>query len=300
MANTVVRRIIFDGFRAVAVEVTGAAERTIPTDEIVLCAGAVKSPHLLMLSGVGPAPHLRKFGIPIVADLRGVGENLRDHPAVSLLWRRDVGDTSRIGATEGLPGLGGGACHLRFTAPSSTAKNDSRITAPKREATEDHSDAARFDRMYAGLYLAASRGELCLQSEDPDVQPRLNYRLLDEEIDRSRMRHVVELAIEISRQDGMSKIFGDLVDPRPDDLKNTTSLDSWMERRVRTSHHISSTAKMGPAADPEAVVDQHGRVHGVSRLRVADASIMPDCIRHNTNMTTIMIGERIADFLAHD
>ena len=298
MANTVVRRIIFKGPRAVALEITGAAETVIAADEIVLSAGAVKSPHLLMLSGVGPAAQLRKFDIPVVADLNGVGQNLRDHPAVSLLWRRNASDTSRTGATEGLPGLGGGACHLRFTAPSSTATNDSRITAPKREVAEDHPDASLFDRMYAGLYLAASKGELGLHSNDADVQPFLHYRLLDEENDRARMRNVVELAIEISRQGGMSKIFGDLVDPAPDDLKHARSLDAWLEQRVRTSHHISSTAKMGPSTDPEAVVDQHGRVHGLDGLRVADASIMPDCVRHNTNMTTIMIGERLADFIA--
>ena len=85
--------------------------------------------------------------------------------------------------------------------------------------------------------------------------------------------------------------------PTDTDLASDQALDDWLMHNIGTSHHISGTCKMGPASDPMAVVDQHGRVHGLDNLRIADASIMPDCIRANTNATTIMIGERVADFL---
>ena len=95
----------------------------------------------------------------------------------------------------------------------------------------------------------------------------------------------------------MQALLRDRVSPTDADLASDQALDDWLRHNIGTSHHVSGTCKMGPAADPMAVVDQYGRVHGLENLRIADASIMPDCIRANTNATTIMIGERIADFM---
>ena len=115
--------------------------------------------------------------------------------------------------------------------------------------------------------------------------------------DRRRMREIVRITHELALQTGMQKFVEQIVEPSPVDIADDASLDEWMARRVKTSHHLTTTCKMGPETDREAVVDQFGHVYGVEGLRVADASIMPDCTRPNVNLTTTMIGERIAAFV---
>ena len=149
----------------------------------------------------------------------------------------------------------------------------------------------------AGLQLAIGSGELKLRTTDPNVQPFLDYRYLDEPFDRERMRKAVRLCLELGDQDVFTTMIEERIQPTYEDLESDESLDDWLRRDVSTSHHISSTCKMGPDSDDMAVVDQYGKVRGVEGLRVVDASIMPDCIRANTNVTTMMIGERISDFL---
>jgi choline dehydrogenase-like flavoprotein len=151
--------------------------------------------------------------------------------------------------------------------------------------------------MSAGLYLARSSGELRLTSTDVSVQPKLNYNYLDDESDVDRLRGGVRLNLKLAEHKSFEPIIGDLMDPTPDDVETDDKLDAWMRKNVQTMHHISGTAKMGPDSDPMAVLDQHCRVKGVQGLRVADGSVMPDCIRANTNATIIMIGERVADFI---
>ena len=112
-----------------------------------------------------------------------------------------------------------------------------------------------------------------------------------------RMRKAIHLALRLTEHPVWQDILRERVAPTDANLASDAALDAWLMSNIGTSHHISGTCKMGPGTDPLAVVDQHGRVHGIENLRVADASIMPDCIRANTNATTIMIGERIADFL---
>ena len=112
-----------------------------------------------------------------------------------------------------------------------------------------------------------------------------------------RLREAVYLCLDLAKHDDFRDILDELEDPTDADLESDESLNDWIMREVTTSQHISCTCKMGPASDPMAVVDHYGRVHGLEGLRVVDASIMPDCIRANTNVTTMMIGERIADFI---
>ena len=107
----------------------------------------------------------------------------------------------------------------------------------------------------------------------------------------------MHICLELAGREGLREIVGERVAPSDDDLWSDESLGEWIMRNVTTRHHISCTARMGPSSDPMAVVDQHGVVHGVERLRVADASIMPDCIRANTNATVMVIAERVADFM---
>ena len=151
--------------------------------------------------------------------------------------------------------------------------------------------------MLVMLGLARSAGELKLKSADPDVQPRLNFRFLEDAFDRERCREGVRNCISLAEHDAFNDILGERVDPTDDGLASDAALDDWMMRKVTTGMHLAGTCKKGPASDPMAVVDQYGRIHGIQGLRVADASIMPECVRANTNATTMMIDERMADFI---
>ncbi|MCE2462827.1 MAG: mycofactocin system GMC family oxidoreductase MftG, partial [Dehalococcoidia bacterium] len=147
------------------------------------------------------------------------------------------------------------------------------------------------------LYLAAGAGELTLTSSDPHVQPRMDYRYLEDPWDRERLREGVRLCLRLLEHGSFSDIVAERIAPTDQDLASDEALDAWMLKNASTCYHVSGTCKMGPAADPMAVVDQYCRVHGLEGLRVVDASVMPDCVRANTNATTIMIAERVADWL---
>ena len=142
-----------------------------------------------------------------------------------------------------------------------------------------------------------SKGEIRLKSADPHDEPDINVGLLEDSFDLERAREVVHKAIALSKHSDFSDIIEELAEPPPSALGSDDDLDEWLRREVVTGNHLTSTCRMGPASDPTSVVDQYGRVHGIEGLRVADASIMPDCVRANTNVTTMMIGERIADFI---
>ena len=294
-ANCLVHRLVFDGTRARGVEVeSGGDTFLIEADEIILSAGAIGSPHILLLSGVGPAEQLTRLGIPLVLDLPGVGQNLRDHPLVWATWR----------TKPGFP-LDGTAPRmqvcLRYTAEGSPLRNDMKISMQSFATERINRGGNRMQavgiRMTAGIQLAIGKGELRLTSRDPHVQPFLDYRYLEDEFDRQRLREAIRLCVKLAEHPSFRDIIAERLEPTDADLASDAALDAWLLREVTTSQHISCTCKMGPASDPLAVVDQYGRVHGLDNLRVVDASIMPDCIRANTNVTTMMIGERVADFI---
>ena len=290
--NVRVRRILFEGQRAAGVEVESGGETfRIDADQIVLCAGAIASPQLLMLSGVGPAEELRSLGIPVVRDLPGVGKNLRDHPLVPV--RVKVKDDFPLD-----PDAPRIQTVLRYTASGSDARNDMQIF-PSSFSTPLGGDP--FDnegiRLTCMMELAESAGELTLQSTDPDVQPHIDCRYLEADWDRERMREAVRIVLRLLDHERFHGIYDGLISPTSDDLVSDEALDDWMLREVCIGQHLSGTCKMGPDSDPMAVVDQYCRVHGIESLRVADASVMPDVIRANTNCTTIMIGERVAEWI---
>ncbi|MQG82336.1 MAG: mycofactocin system GMC family oxidoreductase MftG [SAR202 cluster bacterium] len=283
--NCTTRRVLFDDTRATGVEVESGGETFVVNgDEIILSAGPIGSPHLLMLSGIGPADQLAEHGISLVKDVPGVGQNLRDHPTVHVSWR----------AQPDVPAppqeVGPQKVALRYTAPGSDIKNDMIKVMRFRKID-------RLLVMSVGLYLALGKGELKLQSPDPDVQPSLDYNYLQEAEDRRRLREGVRLCLELVDMKEFEKVVGERVNPDDAALASDNALDEWLMRSVSTMHHISCTAKMGPDSDPMAVVDQHGRVKGVQSLRVVDGSIMPDCTRANTNVPIMMMAERIADFI---
>jgi choline dehydrogenase len=146
--------------------------------------------------------------------------------------------------------------------------------------------------------LAKGAGQITLASADPDMRPRLDYNFLEQRSDLERMREGVRILLDLLDHDEYRPIVEGPVSITASDHATDADLDRWMRSVVATSHHVSGTCKMGPDGDPLAVVDQLGNVRGVDGLRVADASIMHDCIRANTNATTMVIGERIADFMA--
>ncbi len=294
-ANCTVHRIIFEGNQAIGVDVESGGEKfVIDADQIILSSGAIGSPQLLMLSGVGPKDHLSSLGIPVIKDAPGVGQNMRDHPAVWITWR----------TKEGFP-LDGLAPRvqlcLRYTAEGSDLRNDMKVSMQSFATERPNQGGNRMVpmgiRMTGGIQLAAGSGELRLNSTDPTEQPVLEYHYLENEFDVKRLRDMVRMCIELGEHESFKDIIQERINPTDADLVSDEAIDAWMRREVTTSQHISCTCKMGPASDPMAVVDQYGRVHGLEGLRVVDASIMPDCIRANTNVTTMMIGERVSDFI---
>jgi choline dehydrogenase len=223
-----------------------------------------------------------------------VGQNLRDHPSATVLLRV-AGEKPDVQA----PAIQVG---LRYTVEGSYLRNDMQITpilmtSEHRPVQVVIDDDDNYLGLSCSLQLALGAGELRLTSPDPHVQPSLDYRYLTDPFDRERMRKAIRLAVRMAEDPAFKDLVIERVLPTESDLTSDDALDDWLMRNLGTSHHISGTCKMGPASDPMAVVNQYGRVHGLDGLWVADASIMPDCIRANTNATTIMIGERVADFI---
>ena len=294
--GVLVRRILFDGLRAVGVEAESGGELfSVEGREIVLSSGAINSPQLLMLSGVGPADHLRSLGIDVTLDLPGVGENLRDHPSVFLVY--ETGAEALNSKAHAIQ------VGMRYTSPGSPFRNDSSMS-PILIASEHLPSEIRAGSQGAvtslsvGLGKAVSSGRLRLTSPDPGVQPEIDFRYLSEPWDRERMRGGVRRAMELAMRPEFHGVLGQRIAPPDAELATDEAMDRWLLRTVGTGHHASGTCKMGPASDPMAVVDQQGRVRGLQGLRVVDASIMPDVVRAATNATTIMMAERAVGWLA--
>ena len=292
--NVLVRRILVEDGRATGLEVESGGEIfQMEAGQIILSAGAIASPQILMLSGIGPAKHLQEKGITIVADLPGVGQNLRDHPLVAVR----VKTKDNFPLDPDAPRL---QTVLRYTAGGSENRNDMQIF-PSSFSTPLGGDplAEEGIRFTCMLELAESSGELQLNSADPKEQPFIDCRYLEAPRDRERLREGVRIIIDMMEHESFKDIVEELISPVESDLASDETLDQWMLENVWIGQHLSGTCKMGPDSDPMAGVDQYGRVHGIQGLRVAAASIMPDVIRANTNATTIMIGERVAAWVAN-
>jgi choline dehydrogenase len=288
-----VRRIIFDGKTAVGLEVESGGDRfVVQGEEIILSAGAALTPQLLLLSGVGPQEHLRSFGIPMVHNSPGVGRNLRDHPYsfVNLRTKKGYPLNSRGPWIQ---------IALRYTASGSRFRNDIQMmmTSVTHQFSTDGQVTPIGVSIGPALYLSMNCGELLLKSTDPDEQPLIDYRYFEDEFDLRRMREAVRLAVRLGEHESFRDIVEERIAPTDADLASDGALDDYIMRSAGTCQHISGTCKMGPQRDPMAVVDQSGRVYGLQNLRVVDASIMPHCPRANTNLTSMMIGERIADLI---
>ncbi len=297
-ANVLGHRVVFDGKRAVGVEVESGGETfTVEAEEVVLCAGGIASPQLLMLSGVGPANHLRDLGIAVVKDLPGVGQNLRDHPLLTL----DVVPKDGVALASKMPLLTAG---LRYTAEGSATRNDIHVCLGSM-AQEGEGDPVRGSSVYGstGMYIiillnaAKSAGELSLTSADPAARPRLDFHYLEDEWDLRRLREAVRLSVKLVEHEALGSMVKELVAPTRQVLDSDEDLTDWIQQNIATAFHTCGTCKMGPESDPMAVVDQYCRVRGVENLRVVDLSVAPDAVRANTNATAIMIAERAAGWI---
>jgi choline dehydrogenase len=287
--DTMVRRLRLRGDRVIGIEATGPdGPLFIEASEYIVCAGAIGSPHLLMLSGIGNPTALHRIGVGVRLALPGVGTGLADHQIVNLVFAVDH-ETAPIGAT--VPRV---QVALRYTADSSPHPDDMQIcvrnTAPggKNEPLVS---------LVPAIELPISTGTVTLTSSDPEARPQIDLRFLTDIEDLRRLREGVVLALKLAATGDLAKLLNQRVSPTDDEL---AALDDWLLHTTRTSHHQAGSCHMGPASDPTAVVDERGRVHGVENLRVADASIMPQIVRANTNVTTMMIGERVAAFARED
>ncbi len=294
-----VKKILFDtsGKEPIArgVEVVSADDTfTVEGEEIILSAGAVVSPQILMLSGVGPESHLSHHGIKTIKDSPGVGQNLADHPMVYVTWKtKPEVDLDALGPRIQLT--------LRYTADGSDLDNDMIVYMMAVASDRPEKGGLRTEpvgiQTNLCINLAKGKGEVKLNSNNYRDQPYLDYNYLTEEEDKRRFRDGVRMLVGLENHPDMSSMIEERLTPIDADLESDTSLDSWLMKEVTTGHHISCTNKMGLASDPYSVVDQTGKVHGVKNLRVVDASIMPECVRANINVTVMTMAERIADFI---
>jgi choline dehydrogenase len=301
-----VRKLLIEDGNAVGVEAeSGGKAFRIEAARVVLSAGAIRSPHLLLLSGIGPEDHLRQFGIPVVCRLPGVGQNLWNHASAQMTFK--VKDGVSLDAHRD-------AAHfsLHYTAEGSSAVNDmvlrtSTIVDERRERVpgvrtrylSGEVAPERVARISCTLGLPDGSGCVSLASADPSVQPSFNYRYLQHQNDIRRLRQGLRLAAALLESDAYKDVADYRIHPANDILNNDDALDMWIRQTVGTARHVSGTCKMGPDGDPMAVVDQYCRVKGVQGLWVADASVMPRIPRSGgAHATVIMIGERVVEWIA--
>ena len=312
-------RLLLDGRRVTGVEYRrdGAVERVTARREVVLSAGAIGSPHLLLLSGIGPGEHLRKVGVEVRHHLPGVGQGLQDHFQARAVYRSrlpvTINDATRTLWRKGLIGL---QWALTRKGPLTVAAGVVALFARTRPevATPDvqfHVIPFSADRpgqplhAFSGYTISVcqlrpeSRGSLCLRDADPATPPVIRPNYLATETDRRTMVEALKLARRIMSEPVMARYREAEVFPGPEVASDAQLLD-YVRNTGTTIFHPSCTCRMGPEGDAGAVVDSRLRVRGLAGLRVADASIMPAVVSGNTNAPTIMIGEKGADMIRAD
>jgi choline dehydrogenase len=253
---------------------------TVFGDQILLTSGVYGSPQILMLSGIGPSAELKKHGIPIAHELPGVGENYHDHPVVFMTYEgaRDFEEDWVI---------------PRFRLiirknPISEAANFHINMRPPTVVT----GLKRMLPISAHLLEQRNRGRVFLQSADPHDQVGIDSCMLEHPEDLKAMVEAMQFIDDLVHQPAAREFYGPLIQPALGE-----DWGAFARKTYDSYHHGVGTCKMGPASDPRAVVDQRLRVHGIQNLWVGDAAIMPVVSRANTNLTSIMIGERLADFV---
>ena len=301
-----VRRIVIEDGRAVGVEAeSGGKILRVDADRMVLCSGAIRSPHLLMLSGIGPADHLEQFGIKTVHHLPGVGQNLWNHLSAQITFK--VKDSISLDAHPD-------AAHfsLHYTAEGSSEVNDmvlrsSPVVDPRQERVpgvrtkylNGEVPPEQVARISCTLGLPDGGGYVRLASADPSVQPSFNYCYLRHPNDIRRVRDGLRMASRLLASDAYKNVAEYQIHPTDAVLANDDALDLWIRQTVGSARHVSGTCRMGPDTESTAVVDQRCRVKGIQGLWVVDASVMPRIPRSGgAHATVIMIAERVVDWIA--
>ena len=337
LGQTQARRILFANGRATGAEVRREGRiETLTADNVVVCAGALHTPWLLMLSGIGPGAHLRQHGIDVVLDRAGVGANLMDHPAIHI-----SGYLPKVSRHKMV--LRRNYTYLRWSSGmTGVPEADMVMMAVCRSAW--HAVGVRIGTLSSYIGRSYSTGEVRLNSPDPDGEPYVNFNWLSDKRDLDRMtdafrrmagilhsdpvpRYLSNLfaskfsqrvrdvgrknlknailtniaAVMMDSSAGLRKLLFDRVisdsPPIPVLLANPAMLEQYVRDNVQSAWHASCTCRMGDPGDPRTVVDPTGKVVGTENLFIADASVMPEVSRTNTNIPTIMIAERISEMI---
>ena len=271
--------------KGVVYEHEGKLHTATAAAEVIVSAGTIGSPHLLLLSGIGPADDLGKLGIRVNADLSGVGQNLHDHLLTFAIYE----------ASREIP-----APKHNILEAHLFAKSDPRLPAPDHQPLfmcnapplPGLEIPAHAYAIAPGIVRPVSRGELKLTANDPGAPIHLNPRYLSQAADLNALVHSLEVSIEILEDGAFAKWRKRSVWPK---AKTRAEREQWVRQTCETYHHQAGTCKMG--IDAASVVDPQLRVYGIEGLRVADASIMPAVTSGNTNAPSIMIGEKAADLI---
>ncbi|MEP7061603.1 MAG: choline dehydrogenase [Betaproteobacteria bacterium] len=315
--NAHVTRVLFDGDRARGVEYrrNGVTVEVDAAREVILAGGVINTPQLLMLSGIGDASELAKHRIAVKAALPGVGRNLQDHVSVILMYKRrepspfmhnmraDRIAMSLVNAYAFGRGFAadipGGAIGFLKSEPSQPCPDMQMILTtaslpawpwfPGVKKPFVDGFACRTVMLHP-----RSRGRVSLVSADPLAAPRIDQNFLADPHDWQVMRETIRTVREIVRQPSLARFVEQETLPGPG-VVDDAALDAFIRKTAITVHHPAGTCRMGPASDPLAVTDDEGRVSGVQRLRIVDASLMPDLTSGNINAPVIMIAEKIAD-----
>ncbi len=304
-----VERVVVDGGRAVGVAYrAGDEDTTVHADaEVILSGGAVNSPQLLMLSGIGPATHLREVGVEVVHDLAGVGQNLHDHVAAPLIFHtRDTSDLAEFNnlvnfARAKATGTGPLVSNIAEAGGFWRSRDD--LAAPDLQAHVAasgfwdnglHEPTTRKVTLAPTLVNVSSRGQIRLRSTNPRWHPEIDPAYYDDQADLDAMTAGVRRLLETVRQGPLARHIDAPFMPTQKDPTDAEIVEH-LRTHTQTLYHPVGTCAMG--VDEQAVVDPELRVRGVDGLRVVDASVMPMVVRGNTNAPTIMIGERAADLI---
>lgn len=315
ISNAHAGRVIIERKTAVGVEFSAGPGKPVQNvyakREVLLTAGAFQSPHLLLLSGIGPADELQKAGVPVEHDSPEVGRNLQDHLDVCVIYEMTK-PISMYSKTKGLkqPMIGiqyllskqghGRTNHLHAGA---FLKTRSELDVPDIQlhlVNAQMRDHARVKADRDGFTIHAcqlrpeSRGTVTLASRNPFDAPAIDPRYLAEENDRRTMRDGLRIVREIVKQDALKAYRGPEFAPG-ESVRTDSEIDAWIRQNAETIYHPVGTVRMG--ADDKAPVDEELRVRGINSLRVIDASVMPTLIGGNTNAPTIMIAEKLSDMI---